>query len=119
MEPSITVASPSTEQNARQPITTPQIMLCCLPLEDDVFIMDEIDTTHFKLPGADVGLLSPAASSATAVPIPVPVPAWKASGSTRSVDLLLIIPLRISVVNFSISFQRGHEGRHDRSRHPE
>ena len=118
MKPSITVASPSTERTARQPITTPQHVLRRPPLEDDVFIMDEMDTTH--LPSTDASTLPPAASSATTMPIPVPVPAWKASGSTRSVDLLLIILSRISVVNFfSISFQCGHEGRHGRSCHSE
>jgi len=88
MKPSITVASPSTEPTTSQPITTPQHMLRRLPLEDDVFVMDEMDATHFS--GTDVGSLPLAPSSATAMPISVSVPAWKASGSTRSVDLLLI-----------------------------
>ena len=79
----------STESTTGQSISTPQHVLRRLPeTEDDVFVMDEID-------------VSPASSSATAMPISVPVPAWKPSGSTRSVDHLLII-LRVSVVNFSI-----------------
>ena len=88
-KPSITVASPSTERTARQPITTPQHMLRRLPLEDDVFIMDEMYTAH--LPGTDVGSVPSASSSATAMPISVPAPPWKVSGSTRSVDFWLII----------------------------
>lgn len=88
MKPSIAVASPSTEPTAGQPITTPQHRLRRLPLEDDVFVMDEMYTTH--LPGnIDVGSLPTASSSTTNA---VPVPAWKASGSTRLVDLLLKIP---------------------------
>ena len=83
MKPSITVASPSTELSVGQPITTPQHMLRRPTPEDDVFLMDEID----------VSSLPPASSSATAMSISVPVPAWKASGSTRSVDLLLIISI--------------------------
>lgn len=90
MKPSITVASPSAEPTVRQPITTHQHILRRPHLEDDVFIMDEMDTTH--LPGTDVGSPPLASSSATSMPISVPVPAWKASGSTRSVDFLLIIP---------------------------
>ena len=80
MKPSIAVASPSAEPTVHQPITT-QHVFRRPHLEDDVFIMDEMDTTH--LPGTDVGSLLPASSSATTMPISVPVPAWKASGSTR------------------------------------
>lgn len=72
---------PSTESTAGQSITTPQHILRRLQEADDVFVMDEID----------VNSLPPASSSATAMPISVPVPAWKASGSTRSVDLLFLI----------------------------
>ena len=78
----------NTESTAGHSISTPQHVLRRLPETDDVFVMDEID-------------VSPASSSATAMPISVPVPAWKPSGSTRSVDHLLII-FRVSVVNFSI-----------------
>ena len=115
VKPSISVASPSTEATAGQPITAaPRHMLRHLPLEDDVFVMDEMDTTHF--PSTDVGSLPPVSSSATAMPIAVPVPAWKASGSTRSVipcvrGFWLLISL--------FSFQCGHEGCHGRSRHSE
>jgi inhibitor of Bruton tyrosine kinase len=92
MKPSIAVASPSTEPTAAgQPIMTPQHMLRRLPLEDDLFVMDEMDnTTHF--PGTDAGSLPLASSSTTTMPISISVPAWKASGSTRSVNLLLMIP---------------------------
>lgn len=88
MKPSIAVASPSTE-----PITTPQHMLRRLSLEDDVFIMDEMDNT-IQFPGTtDAGSLPPSASSsASAMPISVSVPVWKASGSTRSVDFCCLIP---------------------------
>jgi hypothetical protein len=93
MKPSIAVASPSTEPTG-QPITTPQHMLRRLPLEDDVFIMDEMDNST-QFPGTDAGSLPPASSlAASAMPIPVSVPAWKASGSTRSVDLCCLIPCR-------------------------
>ena len=71
----------STESTASQPITTPEHILRRLPLEDDVFVMDEIDMSS----------VPPASSSATVMPISVPIPAWKASRSTRSVDLMLII----------------------------
>ena len=90
MKPFTTLASPSAESTAGQPIATHQHMPRRMPLEDDVFVMDEMDMTHFS--GTDVGSLPPASSSATAMAISVPVPAWKVSGSTRLADLLLIIP---------------------------
>jgi inhibitor of Bruton tyrosine kinase len=88
MKSSITVASPSTEPTASQPIMTPQHTLRRLPLGDDVFVMDEMDMTH--APSANVGSLPPVPSSATAMPISVSVPAWKASGSTRSVLFFIL-----------------------------
>ena len=102
---------PSTESTAGQSITTPQHMLRRLPEVDDVFVMDEIDASS----------LPPASSSATAMPISVPIPAWKASGSTRSVNHFFDnIPRGFWVLIISLfSFQCGHEGRHGRSRHSE
>ena len=78
----------STESTAGQSNTTPHHVLRRLPETDDVFVMDEIDA-------------SPASAPAMAMPISIPVPAWKASGSTRSVDHLLVVS-RVSVINFSI-----------------
>ena len=118
MKSPFTLASPSTDSTAGQPIMAPQNMLRRLPLEDDVFVMDEMDTTQY--PGTDVGSLPPASSPGTAMPISVPVPAWKASGSTRSVDLFVDNTLRrLGLLTSLFLFQCGHEGRHGRSRHSE
>ena len=82
----------TTESTSGQSVTTSQHVLRRLPEADDVFVMDEIDVSS-----------PPASSAAAAMPISVPAPAWKASGNTRSVDLLLLISCTDLVVNFSIS----------------
>lgn len=115
MKPSV---SPSTQSATGPPITTPQSTFRRLPLGDDVFVMDEMDTAHSF--SAKLGFLpsSSSSSSATAIPISVPAPAWKASGSPRSVHFQLSALTRILSVDLFF-FQCGHEGRHGGSCHSE